>query len=70
MLQDYYEIYNEKENYTPLFEKLKKLVLFQGAISITPESWREIERLWRLLESQVRWFLWEAQKMEIYRESN
>lgn len=53
LFQDYQIIYNEKENYKALFEKLRNLVLFQGAISITPESWSEIERLWRLLETQV-----------------
>ncbi|XP_059468655.1 muscle-specific protein 300 kDa isoform X2 [Neocloeon triangulifer] len=41
-----------------VFEKLKKLVDTQSMVAITLESWREIERLWAKLESQIRYWQW------------
>jgi hypothetical protein len=37
-----------------VFDKLKKLVDTQSMVAITLESWREIERLWSKLETQVK----------------
>ncbi|XP_044734627.1 nesprin-1 [Chrysoperla carnea] len=41
-----------------IYDKLRSLLESQSVISITIESWREIERLWTKLESQLRYWLW------------
>lgn len=41
-----------------VYKKLKKLIESQSLVSITKESWCDITRLWNLLESQMRYWLW------------
>lgn len=41
-----------------VYEKLRNMFESQSMISVTPDSWREINRLWRKLESQLRYWQW------------
>ncbi|GFG37468.1 hypothetical protein Cfor_07190, partial [Coptotermes formosanus] len=46
---------NEKAQ---VYGKLKRVIESQSMVSITVESWREIERLWTKLEAQLHHWLW------------
>lgn len=46
---------DEKEK---TFSKLKQIMESQSIISITKESWFDINRLWGKLQSQLRYWLW------------
>ncbi|PSN50191.1 Nesprin-1 [Blattella germanica] len=56
--RDYTAFKSEVDDKSRVYEKLRKLVESQSMISITVESWHEIERLWIKLEAQLRHWLW------------
>lgn len=41
-----------------IYEKLRQLFESQSMIAITPDAWKEVQRLWMKLESQLRYWLW------------
>lgn len=46
---------DEKET---IYKKLKQVIDSQSIVSITKESWGEIQRLWNLLQMQLMYWLW------------
>lgn len=52
--QDYAVFENEVQSRSELYNKLHRLVSSHSTISITIESWREIEKLWKQLHAEVR----------------
>lgn len=52
--QDYAVFENEVQSRSELYNKLHRLVGSHSTISITIESWREIEKLWKQLHAEVR----------------
>ncbi|XP_068085330.1 muscle-specific protein 300 kDa [Anabrus simplex] len=55
---EYMTFKNEVDSKVQVYEKLRRLVESQNMISITLESWREIDGLWTKLEAQLRHWLW------------
>lgn len=41
-----------------IYDRLKSMFESQSMISITPDAWREVQRLWNKLEYQLRYWLW------------
>nr|CAD7429519.1 unnamed protein product [Timema monikensis] len=56
--QEYSSFKREFDGKLPSLEKLRKIVETQSMISITADSWREIDSLWNKLEAQLRYWLW------------
>jgi hypothetical protein len=52
-VQDYVAFRSEVDEKAEVYVKLKRLIESQNMVSITVESWHEIERLWTKLEAQV-----------------
>lgn len=55
---EYSRFKKEVDDKALTYDKLKNMVESQSTISITKESWRELSRLWRLLDEQLRHWLW------------
>lgn len=55
---EYVAFKNEVEEKEKTFKKLKGIMESQSIISITKESWFDINRLWNKLQSQLRHWLW------------
>lgn len=55
---DYCEFKLEVDEKFILYDKLRSLYEAQSVISITGESWKEIDRLWTKLEYLLRLWLW------------
>lgn len=55
-LQEYAVFETEVASKVDLYNKLHSLVDSHSVISITPESWKEIEMLWKQLEMHVSFF--------------
>lgn len=54
IVQDYVTFKSEVDEKAKVYGKLKRVIESQSMVSITVESWQEIERLWTKLEAQVR----------------
>lgn len=54
----YQEVQSEVDDKSTVFERLRGLFESQTMIAITPDSWREVTRLWTKLEAQLRFWLW------------
>lgn len=54
----YTEFKNEVDEKSVIYDRLRGLFEAQTMIAITPDSWREVSRLWNKLESQLRFWLW------------
>ncbi|XP_071454862.1 muscle-specific protein 300 kDa-like [Hetaerina americana] len=55
--KDFLEFKSEYNHKYEVYERLRKLVDSQTMVGITPESWKDTERLWLKLESQMRYWL-------------
>ncbi|PNF16720.1 hypothetical protein B7P43_G00879, partial [Cryptotermes secundus] len=55
---DYKTFKGEFDEKAKVFGKLKRVIESQSMVTITVESWREIERLWTKLETQLHNWLW------------
>jgi nesprin-1 len=55
---DYLAFKGEVDDKEKTFAKLKHLIEGQGLISITKESWYDIDKLWNKLQNQLLFWLW------------
>lgn len=55
---EYLSFKKEVDDKELIYNKLKNMIESQSMISIAKESWFDINRLWKLLEKQLRHWLW------------